>query len=62
MTKEEFKQIRAKLRLSPSQMGKLVGENGDGIRRFESGEWPVSKVVRDKLTSHLNKLKKEKEL
>ena len=49
MTKEEFRQIRIKLKLSQGKMGQLVGISARSIRRFESGEWPVSKVVRDKL-------------
>jgi len=61
MDKEIFKAIRKRLGLTQSKMGELVGVNGRSIRRFESGEWPVSKVVRDKLNKHLNDLKKEKE-
>ena len=51
MTKEEFKQIRIDLGLTQSKMGELVGVKGRSVRRFESGEWPVSKVVMDKLKS-----------
>lgn len=53
MTKEEFKQIRIKLKLSQSNMADIVGVNDRSIRRFESGEWPVSKVVQDKVKSYL---------
>lgn len=49
MTKEQFKQIRIKLGLTQKGIGKLVGVSGRSVRRFESGEWPVSKVVQDKL-------------
>lgn len=49
MTKEEFKQIRIKLGLTQSKMGELVGVSGRSIRRFESGEWPVSARVKELL-------------
>jgi len=49
MTKVEFRELRIKLGLSQVKLAKLVGVNDRSIRRFESGEWTVSKVVRDKL-------------
>ena len=55
MKKEEFKQLRISLGLSQSKLGKVVGVNDRSIRRFESGEWPVSKVVLDKLDEYINR-------
>lgn len=60
MDKERFLEIRMDLGLTQTKLGKLLGVSRKAIYRFEKGEWPVSKVVRDKLISHLNKLKKEK--
>tara|TARA_R110002126_G_scaffold58659_1_gene154640 strand:+ start:778 stop:951 length:174 start_codon:yes stop_codon:yes gene_type:complete len=54
MTKEEFKQLRISLGLSQPKLAKIVGVNDRSIRRFESGEWPVSKVVLDKLDEYIN--------
>ena len=55
MTKEEFKQLRISLGLSQQKLAKIVGVNDRSIRRFESGEWPVSKVVLDKLDEYINR-------
>ena len=49
MTNEQFKKLRISLRLTQKQMGELVGVHSRSIRRFESGEWAVSKRVQDKL-------------
>ena len=56
MTKEKFKQLRISLGLSQPKLAKIVGVNDRSIRRFESGEWPVSKVVRDKLDEYINNI------
>lgn len=47
MTKEEFKQIRTDLGLSQRKFAELLGQNYRSIQRYESGEWPVTKKVKE---------------
>ena len=57
MTKEKFLLLRIELKLSKYAIAQLVGVNINSVEKFESGEWPVSKVVRNKLIKHVNQVR-----
>jgi len=50
LTPENFKQARLTLGFSQQQLADYLGiKSSRTIRRYESGDWRVSKVVIDKL-------------
>lgn len=55
MTKEELKQIRMDMDMKQQEFADYLGiKNSRTIRRMESGDWPVSNVVKEKLKKGLD--------